>query len=164
MVFADFASPIFTPAKLQKLYFIPSSTNFLVLCEQKRPKGKCLLGGEGRVSQSSDEEWNGEEGRRRVSLLAVERLLELNPAVQLNQWAWSCLSRKSWHLEPYCSPPPTSHTNPHSHPFILSVTDAKDTVHEQKKASDLMDFHPCDRDRQKTVKPVRDKEEQETEG
>ena len=116
------------------------------------------------MSQSSDEEWNWEEGRRRVSFLAVELLLELNPAVHFNQWAWSCLSHKSWHLEPYCSPPPTSHTNPHSHPFILSVTDAKDTVHEQKKASDLMDFHPSDRDRQKTVKPVRDEEEQETEG
>ena len=116
------------------------------------------------MSQSSDEEWNGEEGRRRVSLLAVELLLELYPAVQLNQWAWSCLSCKSWHLEPSCFPLPTSHTNPHSHPSILSVTDAKDTVHGQKKASDLMDFHPSDRDRQKTVKPVRDKEEQETEG
>ena len=116
------------------------------------------------MSQSSDEEWNWEEGRRRVSFLVVELLLELNPAVHFNQWAWSCLSHKSWHLEPYCSPPPTSHTNPHSHPFILSVTDAKDTVHEQKKASDLMDFHPSDRDRQKTVKPVRDEEEQETEG
>ena len=116
------------------------------------------------MSQSSDEEWNWEEGRRRVSFLVVELLLELNPAVHFNQWAWSCLSHKSWHLEPYCSPPPTSHTNPHSHPFILSVTDAKDTVHEQKKASDLMDFQPSDRDRQKTVKPVRDEEEQETEG
>ena len=51
VVFADFASAIFTPAQPQKLYFIPSSTNFLVLCdpdsEQKRPKGKCLLEGRG---------------------------------------------------------------------------------------------------------------------
>ena len=51
VVFADFASPTFTPAQPQKFYFIPSSTNFLVLCgpdsEQKRPKGKCLLGGRG---------------------------------------------------------------------------------------------------------------------
>ena len=39
------------------------------------------------MSQCSDKEWNGEEGRRRVSFLTVELLLDLNPAVQLDQWA-----------------------------------------------------------------------------
>ena len=114
---------------------------------RKGPKGKVFTEGGvgGRVSQSSDKEWNGEEGGRRVSLLAVELLLELGPAVQLNQWAWRWLSLKSWHLEPYGSAPPISHANRSSHPFIHSFIEAEDTAMGKRKPLTLWTSVPVGR-------------------